>query len=98
MPGVTQRHLGLTRGPPVAQAASWHGLPLGRAHRVPGAHRPHLQVFLLPIFLSLSPKTRVLHLFLRSCCSWRRFLISLYNPSFELRFLANTPWYVTPPP
>ena len=24
--------------------------------------------------------------------------ISLYSPSFELKFWANTPWYVTPPP
>ena len=63
MPGVTQRHLGLTRGgPPMAQAASWRGLPPGRAHKAPGAHRPHLQVILLPLSLSFFPNRRVLAL------------------------------------
>ena len=41
-------------GPPVAQAASWRGLPPGRAHRAPGAHRSRLQVSLLPLSLFLS--------------------------------------------
>src|ERR1041385_3739715 len=44
-------------GPPVAQAASWRGLPPGRAHKVPGAHRAASQVSLLPPPSSLSKNT-----------------------------------------
>ena len=33
MSGVTQRHLGLTRGASMAQTARWRGQPPGRAHR-----------------------------------------------------------------
>ena len=41
----------------MAQAASWRGLPPGRAHRAPGAHRSRLQVSLLPLSLFLSENT-----------------------------------------
>src|ERR1041385_1989495 len=41
----------------MAQAASWRGLAPGRTHRAPGAHRPHLQVCLLPPPSSLSKNT-----------------------------------------
>src|ERR1041385_1954510 len=54
---VTQGHLGLTMGALVAQAASWRGLPPGRAHRAPGAHRAAIQVCLLPSPPSLSKNT-----------------------------------------
>ena len=43
--------------PPVAQAASWRGLPPGRAHRAPGAHKAPLQASLLPPSLFLSKNT-----------------------------------------
>ena len=57
MPGVTQRHLGLTRGGTSGPGGQLARLPPGRAHRVPGAHRPHLQVCLLPPPSSLSKNT-----------------------------------------
>src|SRR4051812_37515551 len=44
-------------GPPVAQAASWRGLPPGRAHRAPGPPRAASQVCLLPTPSSLSKNT-----------------------------------------
>src|SRR4051812_38382792 len=43
---VMKRHLGLTRGPPLVQAASWHGLPPGRAHKAPVPPRTPLLVSL----------------------------------------------------
>ena len=96
--GETQRGLGPTRGghqwPRRPAGAAQHlAAPIGRLGPTGPASR---WVFFLS--LSFSPKTRVLHLFLRSCCSWRQFSISLYSLSFELRFWTNTHWYVTPPP
>ena len=73
-------------GPPVAQAASWRGPAPGRAHRAPGAHGTPLQVLLLPSSLSFSrnPSSGLVLAVLAVLGGDSS--VSLYSPSFELKF------------
>ena len=98
MPGVTQGHLGLTRG--ATSGPGGHLARPGPWPRPQGAWGPQGSQpgkSSSSSFLCLQ-KHKFCTLFLCSCCSSSRFSISLYDPSFELRFWANTPWYVTPSP
>ena len=77
VPGASQEGL------PVAQAASWRGLPPGRAHRAPGAHKAPLQVSLLPpsLFLSKNASSALVLAFLLLLEAILRSLSTAYHLS-----------------
>ena len=89
MSGVTQRDLGPARGTHQwprrpAGAACPLAAPIGRLGPTGPASR---WVFFLS--LSFSPKTRVLLLFLCSCCSWRRFFDLSLQPIIWAEILSK---------